>query len=105
MKIEAKDEVELKHYKDRALMLRMLCLDAMGENILADVSSFQKRKKVKLQLEIEKRWEDADILERFNELCIQAVFDNPQIAETLPVMTTREENSEINLITEEPLMA
>jgi hypothetical protein len=67
-------------------MLKMLCLDSMGEYVLADVSNFNKRQKIKLQVEIEKRWNDADIVEKFNELCIQTIFeDGKMIPEKLPV--------------------
>lgn len=87
MKFEVADETELKHYKDKAMMLKMLCLDQMGKNVLSDVSSFSKRDKVKLQVEIEKRWEDKDIVERFNELCIQTIFEDGKMeTEKLPVI-------------------
>jgi hypothetical protein len=76
MKFEVADETELKHYKDKAMMLKMLCLDQMGKNVLSDVSAFSKRDKIRLQLEIEKKWEDKDIVEQFNELCIQTIFED-----------------------------
>jgi hypothetical protein len=76
MKFEVADETELKHFKDRAMMLKMLSLDKMGKNILADTSSFSKRDKIRLQAEIEKQWDDKDIVERFNELCIQTIFED-----------------------------
>jgi hypothetical protein len=86
MKFEVADETELKHYKDKAMMLKMLCLDQMGKNVLSDVSSFSKRDKIKLQVEIEKRWNDTDIIERFNELCIQTIFEDGKMdTENLPV--------------------
>jgi hypothetical protein len=86
MKFEVADETELKHYKDRALMLKMLALDEMNKNVLSDVSNFSKRDKIKLQVEIEKHWDDKDIVERFNELCVQTIFEDGKMdIESLPV--------------------
>jgi hypothetical protein len=87
MKIEVNSEEELQHYKDRTLMLKMICLDAMGENVMADVSNFSKRQKIKLQVEIEKRWNDTNIVEKFNELCVQTIFEDGKMEiEKLPVI-------------------
>lgn len=87
MKFEVADETELKHYKDRAMMLKMLALDLMNKSPLSDVSSFSKRDKIKLQVEIEKHWEDKDIVERFNELCVQTIFEDGKMEiEKLPVV-------------------
>jgi hypothetical protein len=97
MKFEVADETELKHYKDKAMMLKMLCLDQMNKNVLSDVSSFSKRDKIKLQVEIEKRWNDTDILERFNELCIQTIFDNID-AESLPTITVGRKEDSVELV-------
>jgi hypothetical protein len=89
MKFEVADEAQLQHYKDRAMMLKMLCLDQMGKNVMADVSSFSKRDKVKLQVEIEKHWDDDDIVQKFNELCIETIFEDGKMnPEKLPVMET-----------------
>ena len=89
MKFEVADETELKHYKDRALMLKMLCLDQMNKNVMSDVSTFSKRDKIKLQVEIERHWEDKDIVERFNELCVQTIFEDGKMdIESLPVGVT-----------------
>jgi len=89
MKFEVKDEAELKHFRDRSLMLKMLCLDQMGKDVMSDVSAFSKRDKVKLQVEMEKRWNDTDIVERFNELCIQTIFEDGKMnPEKLPVVET-----------------
>jgi hypothetical protein len=89
MKIECDDEIQLQHYKDRLTMLKMLCLDSMGENVLVDMNTLTKRQKVKLQVEIERRWNDTDIVEKFNELCIQTIFeDGKMIPEKLPTGQT-----------------
>jgi len=87
MKFEVADETELKHYKDRAMMLKMLALDQMNKHVLSDISAFSKRDKIKLQVEIEKHWEDKDIVERFNELCVQTIFEDGKMeVEKLPVV-------------------
>jgi hypothetical protein len=87
MKFEVADETELKHYKDRAMMLKMLALDLMNKPVLSDISAFSKRDKIKLQVEIEKHWEDKDIVERFNELCVQTIFEDGKMEiEKLPVV-------------------
>jgi hypothetical protein len=80
MKIEldASDTETLKKLKDKALMLKIICLDTMGKDPLFDVSNMSKRDKVKLQVEVEKKWNDmpdADILAVFNEVCTQTIFD------------------------------
>lgn len=86
MKFEVADEKELQHYKDRAMMLKMLALDHMNKNVLSDVSTFSKRDKIKLQVEIETHWDDKDIVERFNELCIQTIFEDGKMdIEAMPV--------------------
>ena len=76
MKIECETPEQFQHYKDRATMLRMLGLDDMNEKPLANVSSFSKRQKIKLQVYIEKHWDDDDIVTQFNELCIQTIFED-----------------------------
>ena len=88
MKIELdpSDTKGLENLKARALMLKLLCLDAMGKPVLTDVSTFNKREKVKLQLEIERRWEEPDILQKFNELCIQTIFDSNEY-DKMPVIS------------------
>jgi len=80
MKLEGTEE-EIKHYKNRALMLKMLCLEEMGHSPLIDVSTLNKRLRVKLQVEIEKRWDDTDILEKFNLMCIETIFDKMDVEE------------------------
>lgn len=87
MKFEVEDETQLQHYKDRAMMLKMLALDEMNKYVLSDVSNFSKRDKIKLQVEIEKHWNDEDIVERFNELCIQTIFEDGKMdIEKMPVI-------------------
>lgn len=76
MKFEVATPEELKHYKDRALMLKMLCLDEMNQSPTANTASFSKRQRVKLEVLIEQHWEDKDIVERFNDLCIQTIFED-----------------------------
>lgn len=76
MKIECETPEQLQHYKDRATMLRMLGLDDMNEKPLANVSSFSKRQKIKLQVYIEKHWNDDNIVTLFNELCVQTIFED-----------------------------
>jgi len=87
MKFEVANEEELQHYKDRAMMLKMLALDQMGKDVMTNPSSFSKRDKIRLQVEIEKHWDDKDIVERFNELCVQTIFeDGKMITENLSVI-------------------
>ena len=88
MKVDCKNEEDLQHYKDKTLMLKMLCLEDMGHNPMTDVSSLNKRLKVKLLVDIEKRWDDTDVLEKFNELCIQTIFDEKYDYTKLPVIST-----------------
>jgi hypothetical protein len=76
MKIECDTPEQLQHFKDRAMMLRMLALDDMNEKPLANVSAFSKRQKIKLQVYIEKHWDDEDIVTHFNELCVQTIFED-----------------------------
>jgi hypothetical protein len=86
MKFEVANEEELQHYKDRAMMLKMLSLDQMGKDVMTNPSTFSKRDKIRLQVEIEKHWDDKDIVERFNELCAQTIFeDGKMITENLSV--------------------
>lgn len=97
MKFEVNTPEELKHLQDRAMMLKMICLDVLGEKPLADVSRLNKRMKIKLQVEIEKRWEDTDILQQFNELCIQTIFDNID-AESLPTINVGRKEDSVELV-------
>jgi hypothetical protein len=91
MKIELdlNDTDTLQRLKDKAMMLKVICLDEIGKSPMVNVSNMVKRDKVKLKVEIEKKWDtmnDADILKLFNEICIQTIFDtNGPEAEILPV--------------------
>ena len=92
MKIELdqSDTETLKKLKDKALMLKVICLDEMGKSPLVNVSNMCKRDKVKLKVEIEKKWEsmvDADIINTFNEICVGTILDtNVMDAENMPVI-------------------
>lgn len=90
MKIVCENPEQLQHYKDRSLMLRMLVLDSMNKDIKCNVSNFSKRDKIKLQVEIEKRWDEEDIVKKFNELCVQTIFENGKNIEELAVVETSE---------------
>lgn len=78
LELDPSDTELLQKLKDRALMLKTICLDEMGKSPLFDVSSMTKRDKIKLQVEVERKWtemEDNDILRLFNEICTQTIFD------------------------------
>jgi len=89
IELDPEDTETLQKLKDKALMLKFICLDELGKDPLFDVGRMNKREKVRLQVEVEKRWKempDADIIEQFNEICIQTIFDTqgPEY-EDLPV--------------------
>jgi len=91
MKIECTTPEELQHYKDRATMLKMLVLDSMNKDVKCNVSNFSKRDKIKLQVEIERRWDEEDIVKKFNELCVQTIFEDGKMnIEELSVEETSE---------------
>jgi hypothetical protein len=76
--LEPGDTETLQKLKDKAMMLKIICLDELGKDPLFDVSSMNKREKVKLQVEVERKWNDmldSDIIKLFNEICIQTIFD------------------------------
>ena len=76
--LDASDTETLQKLKDKTLMIKTICLDEMGKSPIFDVSSMTKREKVKLQVEIERKWnemQDGDILALFNEICTQTIFD------------------------------
>lgn len=111
IELEAGDTETLQKLKDKAMMLKIICLDDLGKDPLFDVSRMNKREKVRLQVEVEKRWNvmpDADIIEQFNEICIQTIFDTqgPQY-ENMPVTSVgrpqlpKEEVERISLLPEE----
>jgi hypothetical protein len=113
MRIELNiDDTEtLQKLKDKAMMLKIICLDDLGKDPLFDVSRMNRREKVRLQVEVEKRWKempDSDIIEQFNEICIQTIFDTqgPEY-EDLPVTSVgrpqlpKEEVERISLLPEE----
>ncbi len=82
MKYELDDTEEgreqLQRLKDKALMLKIITLDELGKDPLYNVSNMNKREKIKLQVEVERKWgemTDEKILELFNEICIQTIFD------------------------------
>jgi hypothetical protein len=82
MKFELDDTDEgreqLQRLRDKALMLKIISLDELGKDPLFDVSRMNKREKIKLQVEVERKWgemTDESILTLFNEICIQTIFD------------------------------
>jgi len=87
MIINCETDAELKHYRDKAMMLRCIALDDMDKPILLNMNKATKRDKVKIQLSIEKNWEmpDDEILKRFNEICVQGIFDSNFGAENLTI--------------------
>jgi hypothetical protein len=111
IELEAGDTETLQKLKDKAMMLKIICLDDLGKDPLFDVSRMNKREKVRLQVEVEKRWNvmpDADIIEQFNEICIQTIFDTqgPEY-ENMPVTSVgrpqlpKEEVERISLLPED----
>lgn len=91
MKIEldASDTETLQKLKDKALRLKVICLDGMGKSPMSNVSLFCKRDKDKLTAEIEKRWvemSDEAIETLFNEICVGTILDtNVMDPENMPV--------------------
>jgi hypothetical protein len=78
IELDPEDTETLQKLKDKALMLKIICLDELGKDPLFDVSRMNKREKIKLQVEVEKRWKemsDPTIIELFNDICIQTIFD------------------------------
>jgi hypothetical protein len=88
--LDQNDTETLQKLKDKALMLKVICLDEMGKSPMVNVSNMVKRDKVKLKVEIEKKWDvmpDADILKLFNEICTETIFDeNGMDVEKMPVI-------------------
>jgi len=87
--LDATDTDNYQKLKDKALMLKVICLDEIGKDPMTNVSAMTKRDKVKLKVEIEKKWDampDADILKLFNEICVESIFDvNGMEVEHMPV--------------------
>jgi DNA primase large subunit len=79
IEVDASDTDTMKRLKDKALMLKTICLDEMGKDPMYDVSSMNKREKVKLQVEVERKWNDMpdpEIIRLFNEICTETIFDS-----------------------------
>jgi hypothetical protein len=97
MILECGDEKELQHNRDKAMMLKCICLDEMNKPILLNMSKATKRDKVKLQVEVERKWgmPDDEILAKFNELCIQTIFDPNYETDHLPCAFTGEREDPI----------
>jgi len=111
IELDIDDTETLQKLKDKAMMLKIICLDDLGKDPLFDVSRMNRREKVRLQVEVEKRWKempDSDIIEQFNEICIQTIFDTqgPEY-EDLPVTSVgrpqlpKEEVERISALPEE----
>lgn len=115
MKFELDDTEEgkeqLQRLKDKALMLKIISLDELGKDPLFDVSRMNKREKIKLQVEVERKWgemTDESILELFNDICIGTIFDTQGTEyENMPCSSVgrpqlpKEEVERISLLPEE----
>ena len=69
---------ELQRKKDKALRCKMLCLEKMGKHPLFNVSNMNQREKKKLIVMVREMFDnvpDIDIINDFNEMCSESIFD------------------------------
>lgn len=86
IELDPTDTEGLQRLKDKTLKLRTIVLDAEKKPPLYNVSKMSTREKHHLQEDIKRLWDldDDEITRRFNEICLQTIFDKNVCASTLP---------------------